>query len=125
MKNFVSFLLILGITTAGAGEFKFAVLGDSQFENSAVFERLIQEVNLLKPAFVIHTGNMIEGYTYDPVRIREEWEIFKKQIAALTMPFYPVAGNRDVATTPLQAVFAEVWGKDKLYYSFDFRGYNG
>jgi hypothetical protein len=38
------------------------------------------------------------------------------------MPFYPVAGNHDVVTTPLQTLFAEVWGKDRLYYSFDHKG---
>ena len=121
MKKLIIFILIFA-AAAGAGEFRFAVLGDSHFDNPEIFERLVQEINLLRPAFVIHTGNMIEGYTYDPEQIRKEWECFKKQIAPLTMPFYPVPGNRDIATTPLQAIFAEIWGKDKLYYSFDYRG---
>ena len=122
MRKVLFFILTLLAGVALAGDFKFAVLGDSQLQNPRVFEGIVQEVNLLKPDFVIHVGDMIEGYTYDPVRIREEWEGFKRQIAPLTMPFYPVAGNHDVVTTPLQALFAEVWGKDRLYYSFDHKG---
>ncbi len=107
---------------AEAANFKFAVLGDSQFDNPDVFEKLTPEVELLKPDLVIHIGDQIHGYTYDPEELNEEWARFKSQIAPITAPYYPVPGNHDVATTPMEAVYAKVWGADKFYYSFDHKG---
>jgi len=102
--------------------FKFAILGDSQLHNPEVFESLVLEVELLSPDFVIQVGDLIHGYTYDPGQIRMEWELFKQQIAPLSMPFYPVAGNHDVGTLPLEEIYGEIWGRDKYYYSFDHKG---
>ncbi len=103
-----------------AADFKFAVWGDSQFHNPKIFERIVEETELLKPAFVIHVGDMILGYTYDPNTARREWERFKKQIAPLSVPFYPTPGNHDVTTSAIEPVYAEVWGENRYYYSFDF-----
>ena len=44
-----------------AQQFKFVVLGDSQFENPKTFEEIVKETELLHPAFVIHVGDMIHG----------------------------------------------------------------
>ena len=44
-----------------AADFKFAVWGDSQFHNPKIFDRIVKETELLKPAFVIHVGDMILG----------------------------------------------------------------
>lgn len=106
---------------AGDYPFKFIVWGDSQFNNPEVFEKIVRETNLLKPAFVIQVGDMINGYSYDTEKIRKEWEKFREQIAPLTVPFYPVPGNHDITTTPVLSIYSEVWGKDKFYYSFDFQ----
>lgn len=101
--------------------YKFIVWGDSQFQNPDEFEKIVKETELLKPAFVIHTGDMIHGYTYDINNARRQWKRFKKQIAPLTVPFYPTPGNHDVTTKEIQPAFQEAWGKDKLFYSFDYK----
>jgi predicted phosphodiesterase len=98
---------------------KFVVWGDSQFHNTGVFERLVRETELLKPAFVVQAGDLIHGYTYDPEKARREWTRFKKQIKPLSCPYYPVPGNHDVTTREIEPVYGEVWGSDKYYYSFD------
>ena len=99
--------------------YKFVVWGDSQFENSDVFEKYVQETNLLAPAFVIQLGDMITGYTYDREKIRAQWSQFKKQIEPLTVLFYPTPGNHDVTTTETELLYIEAWGENKLFYSFD------
>jgi predicted phosphodiesterase len=109
-----------GATWSQAAEFKFVVWGDSQFQNPDTFERIVEETALLKPALVIHVGDMIHGYTYNPDTARREWKRFKKQIAPLSAPFYPTPGNHDVTTTAIEPVYAEVWGGDHYYYSFDY-----
>lgn len=100
--------------------YKFIVWGDSQFQNPDVFEKIVKETELLKPAFVIHTGDMIHGYTYDINNARRQWKRFKKQISPLTVPFYPTPGNHDVTTKEIQPAYLEAWGSDKLFYSFDY-----
>lgn len=118
---FSVFILSSILYTTYAQKFSFVVLGDSQFENPAVFEEIDKETELLHPDFVIHVGDMIHGYTYDINTARKQWKIFKKQISPLTMPFYPTPGNHDVTTKEIQPAYTEAWGKDKLYYSFDYK----
>ncbi len=86
-----------------------------------MFEEIVKETELLKPAFVIHVGDMIHGYTYDIKSVRRQWKRFKKQIEPLTVPFYPTPGNHDVTTKEIQPAYLEAWGKDKLFYSFDYK----
>jgi len=124
MKHINVFLIFITILLVSIlsfpSDFKFVVLGDSQFNNTDVFENMTKEVELLKPAFVIQVGDMIHGLTYDKEELREEWARFKKQISPITMPFYPVPGNHDVGTQESEEVYGEIWGKDKYYYSWDY-----
>ena len=124
MKLIKIFLVLIAIfflsTSSFPSDFKFVILGDSQFNNTDVFENMTKEVELLKPAFVIQVGDMIHGLTYDKEELQEEWARFKKQISPITMPFYPVPGNHDVGTQESEEVFGEVWGKNKYYYSWDY-----
>jgi predicted phosphodiesterase len=100
-------------------EVRFIIFGDSQFGNPPQFERMIYEAEMLRPNFVIQVGDLIHGYTHDKKQLRNEWKRFKKQISPLSMPYYPVPGNHDVVTDEAEEVYAEVWGKEKLLYSFD------
>ncbi len=113
-------LVVLFSCSSFAQEFRFIVLGDSQFENPNTFKKIVHETELLKPAFVMHVGDMIHGYTYDINTARKQWKRFKRQISPLTMPFYPTPGNHDVTTKEIQPAYIEAWGKDKLFYSFDY-----
>jgi len=100
-------------------EVRFIVFGDSQFGNPPEFEQMIHEAELLRPEFVIQVGDLINGYTYDKEQLRKEWRSFKNQISPLSSSYYPVPGNHDVVTDEAEEVYAEVWGKEKLLYSFD------
>ena len=97
---------------------RFVVLGDSQFSNPGMYERLMHEMNLLRPDFVIQVGDMIQGYTHDKHQLRGEWRRFRKQISALEVPFFPVPGNHDVVTKESEEVYQELWGRERLVYSF-------
>ena len=112
----IRFLLVLFIAItirAGASGQKFIVWGDSQFHHPETFERIVEETELLKPAFVVHVGDMIHGYTYDQEVARREWKRFKKQIEPLSAPFYSTPGNHDVTTPETEPVYGEVWGKNR------------
>ena len=118
--GFLTFIIIPAIFASDVCAFKFAVWGDSQFDNPDIFARAVKETSLLKPAFVIQCGDMINGYTYDRQKIKKEWERFRQEIAPLSSSFYPVPGNHDVTTTPIEPLYGETWGKDRYYYSFDY-----
>jgi metallophosphoesterase superfamily enzyme len=119
MKRFWIILLLIFPSAAAPQQFRFAVWGDSQFQNPEVFEETVRRTELLKPEFVIHTGDMIHGYTYSLDNARRQWQRFKKQIEPLSVPFYPTPGNHDVTTKEIQPAYLEAWGDDKLFYSFE------
>ena len=105
-------------------EFTFVVLGDSQFHLPNTFNRLIDDIVHLYPAFVIQVGDMISGYVEDLDEFRAQWKRFHAQIAPLReIPFYPVPGNHDVLDSSHkpggEKIYKEVWGA--TYYSFDYR----
>lgn len=122
--SLASLLLISGFSNQALAqpadnEVRFVVWGDTQFANKPLFERFVHETDMLNPDFVLQVGDMIQGYTYDHEQVRKEWDIYKAQIEPLTMPFYPVPGNHDVVTGPSEEVYKEIWGEEKLVYSFD------
>ncbi len=106
-------------------EFHFVVLGDAQFDQPAVFNRVIDQAQRLNPAFVIQVGDLIEGYNSDLDLIGSEWDRFEKQVAPLgDIPYLPVPGNHDLygsAKVPdrdLEALYEERWGP--LYFAFEY-----
>jgi hypothetical protein len=107
-------------------EFHFVVLGDSQFDDPAAFNRMIDDIGYLAPAFVIQVGDMIEGYLDDLDAARAEWARFKDQIAPLApISYLPVPGNHDLynasrrADQRLESLYREQWGAP--YYAFAYR----
>ncbi len=111
--------------TDAKNEFHFIVLGDSQFHDAAGFNRIIDEVSRLQPAFVVQVGDMIEGYLPDTPALHNEWQRFRNQIAPLgPIPFVPVPGNHDVydatklPSPTATAIYREYWGD--LFFTFTY-----
>lgn len=107
-------------------EFHFVVLGDAQFHHPSHFNRVVDQVRALHPAFVIQVGDLIEGYNSNLDEIRAEWQRFKAQIQPLApIPYYAVPGNHDVYSgdkkpdAALEALFAEAIGP--LHFSFRYK----
>jgi predicted phosphodiesterase len=97
--------------------FHFVVLGDSQFHDPAGFNRLVDDVRSLRPAFVLQVGDMITGYTDSADTYRAEWRRYKQQIAPLgSVRFIPVPGNHDlygankVPASAALAIYEDEWG---------------
>lgn len=115
MKFLIFITLIYSSTQVN---FKFAIFGDNQ-GNHPVFEKIIKEISLLKPDFVICTGDMIQGYFKDTIKIKNAWREFKKEIEKLKMPFYPAPGNRDIWDEKSREIYLKEWGRS--YYSFVYK----
>ena len=107
-------------------EFHFVVLGDSQFDDPATFNRTIDQVRMLRPAFVIQVGDLIDGYKNDLAEVKAEWARFRNQIAPLgPIPYFAVAGNHDLyngeddVDPKLEELFKVEWGD--LHYYFRYK----
>jgi 3',5'-cyclic AMP phosphodiesterase CpdA len=136
--NLVKTLLLLWIAVSSvstrAGEpFFFIQLSDPQLgmfstnrnfvQETANFEFVVANINRLRPAFVVITGDLVNK-PGDAAQI-EEYHRIKKQIDA-TIPVYDMAGNHDVENVPTPETinsFTNKFGPD--HYAFQYRDFRG
>jgi hypothetical protein len=101
-------------------DFDFVVVTDRTGEHrEGVFREAIKKVNLVRPAFVLSVGDLIEGYTEDPDELRAQWDEIADMVSPLAMPFFYAAGNHDMSN----AVMSHFW-RDRFgptYYSFVYK----
>ena len=109
--------------------FTVAILGDRTGawpDGLKVIERAVFEINQLNPDFVIHIGDMVQGYTRDEDQWLREYEEFMSYMDELNVAWCPTAGNHDVFTAigdPNDRTYEDLYKKHfgPLYYSFDYR----
>ena len=77
------------------GSFQFAIIGDRTggANPKGTFEKAIEQLNWLRPEFVMSVGDYIEGYTAKPEVLRDQWDEFDSIVAKLQMPFFFVRGQ--------------------------------
>lgn len=96
---------------------RFAIMGDRTGGMlPGVFEIGVKKVNLMQPEFVISVGDLVDGYTEDPLVWNAQWEEFENIIAPLEMPFFFVPGNHDISNTLLKEEWERRHGAP--YYHF-------
>lgn len=101
-------------------QFQFAVVTDrTGGHREKVFSRAVLQVNLLQPQFVMSVGDLIEGYTLNEERIKNEWDEFDSYVKRFEMPFFYVPGNHDVTNKVMVAKWGERYGK--RYYHFLYK----
>jgi hypothetical protein len=110
-------------------EFHFAVLPDrTGGERKGVFAKAMDTLNLLRPAFVMSVGDLIE--CGGKPNAREQWAELQAYVSKLDMPFFYVAGNHDIWTgftgmTPERQRSIDLWHElhgTNTYYSFTYKG---
>ncbi len=100
---------------------RFAVIGDRTGGHQlGVYGQIVEEIQRMKPDFVLSVGDMIEGYTADTVRVKDEWEEYLQLIQRCTMPVYLSPGNHDIWDDAALPLYLRYIGAP--YYSFDVRG---
>lgn len=102
-------------------EFHFAMVGDRTGGHRAgVFEKAMTQLNLLRPAFVINVGDLIEGYSEDQATIDAQWDEVQSFTARLGMKFFYVPGNHDISNDLQRKEWNRRFGQE--YYHFVYKG---
>jgi hypothetical protein len=97
---------------------RFAVIGDrTGGHEPGIYAQIIEEIERMKPDFVLGVGDMIEGYTQDTTVVKREWREYKSLLESLTMPFYFTPGNHDIWDSTSLSLYKRYIGEP--YYSFD------
>jgi len=104
-------------------KFTFSVIGDKAGGGGSwsFFDRSVDEINLLRPDFAIMVGDLIQGSTWGPLRLPEQWEEFGAHAGRLVVPLFILPGNHDVGGTPTH----NAWWRQHIgrtYYSFEHEG---
>jgi len=101
-------------------DFTFAIVSDrTNSPRAGVFERAVDALNQLAPAFVLSVGDLIEGNSEDPAQLDAMWSEFEAIVARLRMPFFRAAGNHDYANPAMARDWVRRFGPS--YYSFVYQ----
>lgn len=109
---------------ADPDHFLFMVGGDNRstghgYPMPPVWAMICREIGYFHPAFVLTTGDAIEGYGDTPAEANAEYDVFLSDVALTGVPVYCAAGNHEFSLDPaLLPVYAKRIGK--LYGSFDY-----
>ena len=103
-------------------KFTFAIIGDKTgggLDKWHVFDRAIDEINVLKPDFAIMVGDLIQGYTSDRKQVEAEWKEFWQHQSDLRIPFLPLPGNHDITNPMMYDYWQEHLGR--TYSAFTYK----
>ena len=101
-------------------KFNFVVVTDrTGGERKGIWQKGIDKINLMQPAFVVSVGDLINGYTKDLDKINTEWEEFNSFVKKLEMPVFYVVGNHDYTNEVMENEWFKRFGSD--YYHFLYK----
>ena len=109
---------------ADPDHFLFVVGGDNRstghgYPMPPVWATICREIGLIHPAFVLTTGDAIEGYGDTPAEANAEYDVFLSDVALCGVPVYCAPGNHEFSLDPaLLPIYQKRIGK--LYGSFDY-----
>lgn len=103
----------------------FAVLGDNRgFPDGTVrpvFAELLDSIAADAPAFVVNTGDLLDGFRgNDERQLRRKWRGYLDAIARLRMPTHHAPGNHDIFDEMSARLWDELIGARQ--YSIDTAG---
>jgi len=105
---------------SGDDQFTFALISDlNGEERDGIFEVAVNQLNLLRPEFVLSVGDLIDGGTEDINKLQSEWDSFDERASKIHAPFFHLGGNHDLTNVVMRKFWAERYGS--RYYHFLYR----
>ena len=101
-------------------KFTFAVVTDrTGGHREGIWQKGVEKLNLMQPAFVVSVGDLIEGYTENKKQINQQWNEFNEMVNQLEMPFFYVAGNHDYSNEIMENEWFERYGTDHYHFLYN------
>jgi hypothetical protein len=101
--------------------FQIAIMTDNTGgHRPGIWMKAVEKINLMRPAFVMSVGDLIEGYPESRERVEAEWQEFLGFMEKMEMKFFFVAGNHDLKDPLMHQIWREHFGPE--WYSFDYKG---
>ncbi len=105
---------------ASDSSFTFAVVSDLYGGTRAgVFEVAVEQLNLLRPEFVLSVGDLIDGGTDNRQQLEKEYDAFDDMVGKLKAPFFHVGGNHDLTHPVMRKFWEDRFGR--RYYHFLYK----
>jgi Icc protein len=113
------FALVRTGTPAQQASFRFAILGDRTGEaQPGVFEQAWRETGAERPAFVVATGDVIEGM--HDAAAPAQWQELERILEPYSrFRFYTVPGNHDIWSESSEMLYQR-YTERPPHYSFDY-----
>ncbi|MBI1766776.1 MAG: metallophosphoesterase [Bacteroidetes bacterium] len=103
--------------TRTSNQFTFAVISDlNSGERAGIFEIAMEQINLLKPDFILSIGDLINGGTEDTVKLKKEFDSFDQRVTKAGAPFFHLGGNHDLTNPAMRKYWGHRYGR--RYYHF-------
>jgi hypothetical protein len=101
-------------------QFSFAMIGDlNSGERAGVVEVAVEQINLLRPDFILSIGDLVEGGTEDTVELKKEYDHFDERMSKAKTPIFHLGGNHDLTNPVMRQYWEKRYGK--RYYHFVFK----
>ncbi len=100
--------------------FQIAIVTDrTGAHRPGIWMEAVSKLNMLRPAFVMSVGDLVEGFTEDRAEALRQWREFTGFVDRLDMRFFFVAGNHDLSNDLLDSLWRERFGP--TWYSFMYK----
>ena len=100
--------------------FDFAVVADTRSlsvtEQSETWKQIIQDVNVLRPAFILDVGDLILGGAAE--LLPAQWDEYERVVANLQVPLFPVTGNHDISDATTEKIWLDRVGPTCYAFSY-------
>ncbi len=101
-------------------KFTFAIFSDlTGGEREGIFSVAIEQLNLLRPEFIVNVGDLIEGGKGDTTEWHRQWDWFDERAQKARAPVFYMGGNHDLTGQLARDIWQERNGSP--YYHFRYK----
>ncbi|HCM76925.1 MAG TPA: hypothetical protein DIS90_11120 [Cytophagales bacterium] len=101
-------------------QFTFAIVSDlNGGEREGIFEVAIEQLNLLRPQFILSVGDLVNGETDEIQELQQQYDSFDQRAAKAKAPIFHVGGNHDLTSPVMRNFWEERYGRRYYYFIYE------
>ncbi len=103
---------------ASKNKFTFAIFSDlAGGEREGIFEVAVEQLNLLRPEFVLNVGDLIDDTRYRS-NTNKKWDSFNSIASKIKAPIFYVGGNNDLSNKIMKEEWKRKYGTTYYYFIY-------